>query len=923
MSFDANAIRASKSVSSFVGQYVKLTMSGPEWKGRCPFHNEKTASFTVYADDSRYKCFGCGAAGDVIRFVMDHLGVGFPEACEILGGERQAPDAPRYEPPASDARTVYDDLVAGASQVAPVAGQPLRLWNPKTGRWASFVPSMVFPYRASDAALLGCVVRIDRDDGKETPQVRYALGVGPAKEDGWVRWPFDRPRPLYGLERLAADPSRQVLVVEGEKCADAGQRLLGLTTVSWPGGGQGWKYVDWQPLAGRSVALWPDADRKIAKTAAQAAKAGVAQGEMLPYLQQPGPATMDGIAELLAALDCKVRVIDVGLDEARTDGWDVADAEADGWTADQAFDWLAERVNDWAPQQKAPAEVDGHQQDRGTLDAPTVTDEPPMPVYEGPDGEPEAVPPQPADDTAPFRILGHSKGTYYYFPRGPQQIVELTASSHTVFNLIRLAPLDYWEHEFPKQKKTREKFDLSAAVNALINRAHAVGPYDTAYVRGRGAWEDNGRVMVHTGRTVFVDGVKTRPQDVKSRYLYEAGPDLNISVGEAASTKEANRLVEICRRLTWERNLSGDLLAGWCVIAPICGAVNWRPHIWVTGMAQSGKSTVIKQIVRRVVGEFGLYADSKTTEAGLRQSVGIDARPVILDEVEGEDVHAVARVQNILDMARGSSSGATVTKGTTAGRAITYQLRSCFCFASINVSISQSADESRMSRLVLRQNKSKGSEQHYRDLTRDINEWFSKDFSARMFARSIQYLDVLRKNIGHFHLAAQRLFRSARDADQIGTLLAGLYLCHSTKEIDAEAAEMWMSEREWGDHVAIDPDTDDKRLLERLMTRQVKFVNGRVEEMNLGEAILYASSKLPGNEYEVRLKQYGIKLDNDHIIIANKASPIDKLLEGTPWAKDWASKLKILADDKLTDTTYFCPGIKTRGIRLPLSLLRE
>lgn len=52
---------------------------------RCPFHNEKTASFRVYEDESFY-CFGCGAHGDVITFVMKIDGLSFPEACRKLDG---------------------------------------------------------------------------------------------------------------------------------------------------------------------------------------------------------------------------------------------------------------------------------------------------------------------------------------------------------------------------------------------------------------------------------------------------------------------------------------------------------------------------------------------------------------------------------------------------------------------------------------------------------------------------------------------------------------------------------------------------------------------------------------------------------------------------------------------------------------------
>ncbi len=67
-----------------VGQYVSLKKMGRHHKGLCPFHAEKTASFTVNEEMGFYKCFGCGAGGDVIKFLMEIEGVDFRDALERL-----------------------------------------------------------------------------------------------------------------------------------------------------------------------------------------------------------------------------------------------------------------------------------------------------------------------------------------------------------------------------------------------------------------------------------------------------------------------------------------------------------------------------------------------------------------------------------------------------------------------------------------------------------------------------------------------------------------------------------------------------------------------------------------------------------------------------------------------------------------------
>ncbi len=71
-------------VSEVVSQYVKLTRKGDRYWGLCPFHHEKTPSFTVLDSGGFYKCFGCGKGGSIFDFVMEMEHVGFPEAVEIL-----------------------------------------------------------------------------------------------------------------------------------------------------------------------------------------------------------------------------------------------------------------------------------------------------------------------------------------------------------------------------------------------------------------------------------------------------------------------------------------------------------------------------------------------------------------------------------------------------------------------------------------------------------------------------------------------------------------------------------------------------------------------------------------------------------------------------------------------------------------------
>ena len=81
----ADQVKGAVDIFSVVGEHVRLRKAGPNsYKGLCPFHNEKTPSFNVNLAHQRYKCFGCGAGGDVIRFVERVQQVSFPEAVRRL-----------------------------------------------------------------------------------------------------------------------------------------------------------------------------------------------------------------------------------------------------------------------------------------------------------------------------------------------------------------------------------------------------------------------------------------------------------------------------------------------------------------------------------------------------------------------------------------------------------------------------------------------------------------------------------------------------------------------------------------------------------------------------------------------------------------------------------------------------------------------
>ncbi|MEI6420065.1 MAG: DNA primase [bacterium] len=84
MSSPVDQIKEKLGVVELIGSYIKLDKAGNNWKGKCPFHHEKTPSFFVSPDKDYYYCFGCGAKGDIFSFVQNFEGLDFRGSLKVL-----------------------------------------------------------------------------------------------------------------------------------------------------------------------------------------------------------------------------------------------------------------------------------------------------------------------------------------------------------------------------------------------------------------------------------------------------------------------------------------------------------------------------------------------------------------------------------------------------------------------------------------------------------------------------------------------------------------------------------------------------------------------------------------------------------------------------------------------------------------------
>src|SRR5215213_3113178 len=176
-------------------------------------------------------------------------------------------------------------------------------------------PSRHWVYRDGEGQALLVVCRFDPpgDDKQIRPLI---WGRDADGREGWNWFSRPAPRPLFGLDRLAARPAAPVLIVEGEKAAEAAEALFPDHVVATsPGGAKAADQTDWSPLADRQVTIWPDHDH-------------------------PGQSYARDVARLAhAAGALTVRLVQVP--HAWPERWDLADALPEGVSSDDLHDLLA------------------------------------------------------------------------------------------------------------------------------------------------------------------------------------------------------------------------------------------------------------------------------------------------------------------------------------------------------------------------------------------------------------------------------------------------------------------------------------------------------------------------------------------------------------------------------------------------------
>ncbi len=280
---DLDAIKQAHSLRQVAAREgVKLKRVGNEWKGLCPFHSESTPSFTIYADEKRWHCFGCQKTGDVLDFVQEARGLrALQDAAEYLCGS---------EPPKIEHFT--------CSTSAP----PATAHNVHLAPGQSIVAT--FDYVDADGVLLHRKHRIEPGDEGRTKTFRFDR---PGPNGSWIKGQGDERVPYRLPDLVSAPHSMPIFMAEGEAKADRLAEWGFLATSH-----KDWKSYDWSSyVRGRTVFILPDNDEAGQAQAEKAHKAieaaeGVAHVIDLPGLPDGGDILdWDGGAEELRRLATK------------------------------------------------------------------------------------------------------------------------------------------------------------------------------------------------------------------------------------------------------------------------------------------------------------------------------------------------------------------------------------------------------------------------------------------------------------------------------------------------------------------------------------------------------------------------------------------------------------------------------------------
>jgi len=508
----------------------------------------------------------------------------------------------------------------------------------------------------------------------------------------------------------------------------------------------------------------------------------------------------------------------------------------------------------------------------------------------------------------PFGYL--DDGRYVFYDQ--RRSILLTEGSNrliTLGTLLNMAPEAYWIEQFPKFNKNKLiGADATRAGDTLMEACCDKGGFDPSLVRGRGVYLDaNRKVVVNWGQEI--------PQD--SKYIYVCHLPLNMD-DVRKDDVDALEILKFFELFNWNSPSAAYLLFGWVVTAVICGVLEWRPHLFLSGAKNTGKTTIVNALIA-ILEPIAIVLDGQSTEAGIRQKVGADSRPVILDEFESDQ--DVARMKRVIKLIRSASSANyAMARGTPEGKVLEFTLRSSFMLAAINPMATTTADQSRT--VVLPLSKHNNDKKIALRISKAIEKF--EGIGPSWCACVIDNIPHILGNIK----VLRRVFppSESRHALNMSILLAAAWTLLNQSEMTEDEADKIISKhKSLIDELAEVHEEDDSF---DCLSALLEF---SIEHSLLG-AILSELRQLisqNGDREHIQsskhlIQKYGLRWEDGGFLVANSHRGVAEIYRGTLWETGgWVSSLPRLEGAKKHNLRRFSGDKRSRCTWIPADLIPD
>ena len=559
-------------------------------------------------------------------------------------------------------------------------------------------------------------------------------------------------------------------------------------------------------------------------------------------------------------------------------GWDIADAIADGMTVDDALEF-----------------IHGTNQDIGDRER-FIGD----------------------DRLFDFKILGYAGSNIAFYSYESKKIVKYPAASLAKGQLLTLMDRSKWGMTFAKDDGG---IAWEAAINWILREAAAMPEFDMHKIRSSGAWLDQGRVILHAGDKVYIDGKPIDLNDIDSEYMYNKGREIPYSLNDPMAVEESKKLKDLLSVLFLEHKSHYDIIAGYCLLAPFCGLLRWRSHCWIIGPAGSGKTYLLGDIVLPLIGDYAVTGQGSSTPAGIRTALNGSSMPAVLDEMESDSKKKEESIDQILTLLREGSSGTdtafTTLHGSSDGEGRQWVIKTQAMCASIGAGIKHTADQTRFTIVEmtnLKKIETKLRQEKFAQL-QEKSKMITGVWRDSFHSRTANMLPEVLKCVDVFCEQAGNLLHNQRDGDQIGTLIAGSWMVDHETSATAGEALQYLKDLDVETMIKSKSDkSDEEQVIDDILGYRIEITDESARSrVTIGQAIqLYIAQSgvmdfgdpdtlsFPGGSLKSikrEIESYGIKIivkgQDCKMYIAHNHGRIQKeILRNSPWAAVYTDVLK-------------------------------